>query len=63
MHDDRNRTIGVLPVVEEDVWRPHLVSCEPKVFHSRVFSLVPLKIMIKPALEDRLRLDILDMAI
>ena len=40
----------VLPVVEQDVWRPHLVCCEAEVFHSGVLALVPLEIVVEPTL-------------
>ena len=40
----------VLPVVEQDVWRPHLVCGEAEVFHSGVLALVPLEIVVEPTL-------------
>lgn len=42
--------LRVLPVVEQDVWRPHLVRCEAEVFHSGVLALVPLEIVVEPTL-------------
>ena len=44
--------VGVLPVVEKDVWGPNLVCGKTQVFDARVFRLVPLEIMIEPALID-----------
>lgn len=41
---------GVLPVVEQDVRRPDLIRGEAEVFHSRVFALVPLEVVVKPTL-------------
>lgn len=44
--------IYVLPVVEQDVWSPHLVCGETEVFHSGMLALVPLKVVVEPALKD-----------
>ena len=44
--------VGVLPVVQKDVWGPNLVCGKTQVFYARVFRLVPLEIMIEPALID-----------
>lgn len=41
----------VLPVVEQDVWCPDLVCGEAEVFHSGMFALVPLEIVVEPALK------------
>lgn len=41
----------VLPVVEEDVGCPDLICCEAEVFNSGVFALVPLEIVVEPALK------------
>lgn len=52
--DDRRRApglrSGVLPVVEQDVRRPDLIRGEAEVFHSWVFALVPLEVVVKPTL-------------
>lgn len=45
--------VRVLPVVEQDVWRPHLICGEAEVFHSGVFTLVPLEIVVEPTLKRR----------
>lgn len=41
----------VLPVVEQDVWCPDLICGEAEVFHSRMFALVPLEIVVEPTLK------------
>lgn len=41
----------VLPVVEEDVRRPDLICGEAEVFHSGMFTLVPLEIVVVPTLK------------
>lgn len=41
----------VLPVVEQDVWCPDLVRGEAEVFHSGMLALVPLEIVVEPALK------------
>lgn len=43
--------VCVLPVVEQDVWCPDLVRGETEVFHSRMLALVPLEIVVEPALK------------
>lgn len=43
--------LRVLPVVEEDVWCPDLICGEAEVFHSRMFTLVPLEIVVEPTLK------------
>lgn len=45
-----NNTNAYIPIVEQDVWCPHLVSGEAKVFDTWVLRLVPLQIMIIPVL-------------
>lgn len=40
-----------LPVVEEDVWGPNLICGKAKIFHSRMFALVPLEIVVVPSLQ------------
>lgn len=40
-----------LPVVEEDVWGPDLIRGKAKIFHSRMFALVPLEIVVIPSLQ------------
>lgn len=41
-----------IPIVEQDVWCPHLVCSEAKVFDTWVLRLVPLQIMIIPVLRN-----------
>ena len=43
--------IHVLPVVEQDVWRPDLICGEAEVLNSGMFALVPLEIVVEPALK------------
>lgn len=51
--------VCVLPVVQQDVRCPYLVSGEAEVFNARVLGLIPLKVMVEPALkrQDKVTLD------
>lgn len=40
-----------LPVVEQDVRSPDLVCGETEVFHTGMFTLVPLEVVVEPALK------------
>lgn len=40
----------VIPVVEQDVGCPHLLGGEAKVLHAWMLALVPLEIVVEPAL-------------
>lgn len=41
----------VVPVVEQDVRSPDLVCGEPQVLHPGVLALVPLEVVVEPALK------------
>lgn len=41
----------VLPVVEQNVRSPDLVCGETQVLHPRMFALVPLEVVVEPALK------------
>lgn len=41
----------VLPVVEQNVRSPDLVCGETQVLHPRMFTLVPLEVVVEPALK------------
>lgn len=42
-----------IPVVEQNIWRPDLISSETKVLDPRVLCLVPLQIVVVPLLGSR----------
>lgn len=45
--------LDVLPVVEQDVRSPDLVCGETEVFHPGVLALVPLEVVVEPALKHK----------
>lgn len=47
----RRGVLHVLPVVEQDVRSPDLVRGETEVFHPGMFALVPLEVVVEPALK------------
>ena len=43
--------VRVLPVVEQNVRRPHLLGGEAEVPHAGMLALVPLEVVVEPALQ------------
>lgn len=50
LRGERRRRGCSLPVVEQDVRSPDLVRGETEVLHPGMFALVPLEVVVEPAL-------------
>ena len=44
---------AAVPVVQQDVWDPHLAGGEPDGLHSRVVLWVPHQVDVRPVLQGR----------